>query len=40
MPIVSILVPVYNAGAYLSEAVESILSQTYTSFEPLILDAA
>lgn len=38
MPIVSILLPVYNAGAYLSEAVESILSQTYTSFELLILD--
>lgn len=38
MPIVSILLPVYNDGKYLQESVVSILSQTYTSFELLILD--
>ena len=37
-PIVSVLLPVYNAEKYLQESVESILKQTYTSFELLILD--
>lgn len=37
-PVVSVLLPVYNAGTYLQESVESILKQTYTSFELLILD--
>lgn len=36
--LVSILLPVYNAGIYLQESVESILKQTYTEFELLILD--
>lgn len=38
IPMVTVLVPVYNAGKYLQESVESILNQTYTSFELLILD--
>ncbi len=38
MPTVSVLLPVYNAGRYLQESVESILCQTYTSYELLILD--
>ena len=37
-PIVTVLLPVYNAGKYLQESVESVLRQTYTSFELLILD--
>ena len=37
-PMVTVLLPVYNAGKYLHEYVVSILSQTYTSFELLILD--
>lgn len=37
-PQVTVLVPVYNAGAYLQESVESILRQTYKNFELLILD--
>ena len=36
--LVSILLPVYNAGIYLQESVESILRQTYSVFELLILD--
>ena len=35
---ISVLLPVYNAEKYISEAVASILSQTYTNFELIILD--
>ena len=37
-PTVSVVLPVYNAGGYLEEAVMSVLYQTFTSFELLILD--
>jgi glycosyltransferase involved in cell wall biosynthesis len=37
-PQVSVLMPVYNAEQYLSEAVESILAQSFTDFEFLIFD--
>jgi glycosyltransferase involved in cell wall biosynthesis len=37
-PLVSILIPVYNAGAYLRPSVQSILSQTYSNLEILIID--
>ena len=30
--------PVYNSEAYVSEAIESILGQSYTNFEFLIID--
>ena len=33
MPLVSVLLPVYNAERYLREAVDSILSQTLSDFE-------
>ena len=35
-PLVSILMPAYNAVKHIGEAVESILNQTYTNFELLI----
>src|SRR5215203_3758698 len=35
---VSVLTPTYNYGHYLSEAIASVLSQTYTDFELVILD--
>jgi len=38
MPLISVLMPVYNAQSYLAEAVESILSQSLGDFEFLILD--
>lgn len=38
MPKVSVTIPVYNAARYVSEAVESILTQTYTDWELLLLD--
>ena len=30
--------PVYNSAKYLGEAIDSILNQTYTDFEFLIID--
>ena len=37
-PRVSVLMPVYNGERYLREAVESILGQTFTDFEFIIVD--
>lgn len=37
-PRISVLLPAYNAASYIEEAVESILRQSATSFELLILD--
>src|SRR6266567_1474240 len=37
-PIVSVLMPVYNGEKYLSVAIESILSQTFSDFEFLIVN--
>lgn len=39
-PLVSIIMPVYNPGSYLFEAIESILNQTYQNFEFIIIDDA
>lgn len=36
--LVSIILPVYNGAAYLSEAIESILNQSHTEFELIIVD--
>lgn len=35
---ISVVMPVYNAEPYLREAIDSILGQTFTDFELLILD--
>jgi glycosyltransferase involved in cell wall biosynthesis len=37
-PLISVCLPVYNAERYVAEAVESILGQTLTDFEFLIID--
>lgn len=37
-PLVSVLLPVYNGGVFLAEAIESILSQTYKNIELIIID--
>jgi len=37
-PDVSVLMPVYNGASYLIEAIDSILNQTFTNFEFIIID--
>ena len=39
-PLVSVLMPVYNAEKYLAASIGSILAQTYGDFELLICDDA
>jgi glycosyltransferase involved in cell wall biosynthesis len=36
--LISVILPVYNGEEYLSEAIESILNQTYTNFEFIIIN--
>lgn len=36
--LVSVIVPVYNVEAYIEKCVQSLLDQTYTNFEALIVD--
>lgn len=37
-PKISICMPIYNASLYLGECIDSILSQTFTDFEVLVVD--
>ncbi len=37
-PRISVVMPVYNAGEYLAEAIDSILNQSYVDFEFIIID--
>jgi len=38
MPKISVILPVYNAGKFIEEAVNSILTQTFTDFELIIIN--
>lgn len=38
LPLVSVIVPCYNVEAYLPKCVDSILSQTYTNLEIILVD--
>ena len=38
LPLVSCIIPVFNGEAYLAQAIESILAQTYQSFEIIVAD--
>lgn len=39
-PKISVLMPAYNAEKYIAESIESILNQTFTDFELIIVDDA
>lgn len=38
IPLISVALPVHNGEKYLAEAIESILAQTFTDFELIIID--
>ena len=38
MPKISVIVPVYNTEKYLNRCIDSILAQTFTDFELLLID--
>lgn len=38
MPVVSVIVPIYNVEEYLERCVDSILNQTFTDFELILVD--
>ena len=38
IPKISVIMPAYNASLYIKEAIESVLSQTYTDFEFIIIN--
>lgn len=40
LPLVSVVMPVYNAGDFLVPAIDSILNQTYTNFELILVNDA
>ncbi|WP_018131684.1 glycosyltransferase family 2 protein [Effusibacillus pohliae] len=38
MPTISVVIPTYNRAAYVCQAIDSILNQTYRDFEILVVD--
>ncbi|MFZ4729452.1 MAG: glycosyltransferase family 2 protein, partial [Pseudanabaena sp.] len=38
MPKVSVIMPVYNVEKYIAETISSVLAQTFTDFELLVID--
>lgn len=37
-PLISVIIPTFNASGYLPKAIESVMNQTYTNFEVIIID--
>lgn len=37
-PLISVVMPSYNSGKYITDAIESVLQQTYTNWELIIID--
>ena len=37
-PLVSIVLPMYNAGEYIADCIQSILEQTYQNYELIVID--
>ncbi len=38
MPLVSVVIPAYNSGRFLDEAVQSVIAQTFTDWECIVVD--
>ena len=38
MPKISIIVPIYNVEKYINQCINSILEQTFTDFELILID--
>ncbi len=38
IPVISVVIPVYNAQNYVDAAIQSILAQSFTDFELVIVD--
>ncbi len=38
VPLVSVIIPAYNSGRYLDEAVQSVITQTFTDWECIVVD--
>lgn len=38
LQLISVIVPVYNAEKYLQKCIESILAQTYSAFELILVN--